>query len=225
MKYRTIIATVALVLLGAVSSAQAHVTLQPDSVPAGGFTRFDVRVPNETDDAATNKVEVQMPDGFTTASYEPVPGWRTQVRMESLDQPIEEHGETITQQVDTITWTATDPSAAIQPGQFRDFGLSVGLPSSAQAGDTLTFPAIQTYDDGLVVRWIGAPDSEEPAAQVTLTPPESESHGAGAGKSTADGEEDDKDEGAPVWLAIAGVVLGAGGLLAGGMALRSRPAA
>ena len=36
---------------------RAHVTLQPERVPAGGFTRLDVRVPNERDDAATTKVQ------------------------------------------------------------------------------------------------------------------------------------------------------------------------
>ena len=29
------------------AAAGAHVTLQPDQAPAGGFTRLDVRVPND----------------------------------------------------------------------------------------------------------------------------------------------------------------------------------
>ena len=32
--------------------------------PAGGFTRLDVRVPNERDDAGTTKVDVQLPPGL-----------------------------------------------------------------------------------------------------------------------------------------------------------------
>ena len=48
--------------------------VQPDTGPAGGFTRLDVRVPNERDDAGTTKVDVQLPPGFIAASYEPVPG-------------------------------------------------------------------------------------------------------------------------------------------------------
>ena len=58
------------------AAAQAHVTLQPDTAPAGGFTRLDVRVPNERDDAGTTKVDVQLPPGFIAASYEPVPAGR-----------------------------------------------------------------------------------------------------------------------------------------------------
>jgi uncharacterized protein YcnI len=195
--------------------ANAHVTLQPDEVPAGGFARLDVRVPNERDDAATEKVEVEMPDGFIFVSTEPVSGWSADVKMEKLDQPIEEHGEEITEQVRTVTFTATDPRAAIQPGQFRDFGMSVGMPSDAVEGDTLTFPALQTYESGEVVRWIGPPDSEEPAAEVTLTAPEEEA----AADEEASEESSDDDDGAPIGLAIAALVVGGLGLLAGGASL------
>ena len=73
-----LVATLALPALAA-----AHVTVQPDTAAAGGFTRFDVRVPNERDDAATEKVEVQLPDGFIFVSYEPVPGWEVQVKTRS----------------------------------------------------------------------------------------------------------------------------------------------
>ncbi len=201
---------------------QAHVTLQPDAVPAGGFTRFDVRVPNERDDAATNKVEVKFPEGFVFVSYEPVEGWTTEVKKSKLAEPVEAEGEQITEQVTTVTWTADDPAAAIQPGQFRDFGLSVGLPEEAAEGDVLTFPALQTYDSGEVVRWIGEPESEEPAAQVTLTASEEEHGEAAEEEEEGESSEDDDDEESSDTLAIIALVLGAAGLLAGGAAfLRS----
>ena len=76
---RSILAAVAAAALLAPAAAQAHVTLQPDTAPAGGFTRLDVRVPNERDDAGTTKVDVQLPPGFIAASYEPVPGWDVKV--------------------------------------------------------------------------------------------------------------------------------------------------
>jgi periplasmic copper chaperone A len=221
-----IIIVAALASLVLPAAAAAHVTVQPGEVPAGGFARLDVRVPNERDDAATERVEVQMPDGFLFASYEPVEGWDTEIEMERLDQPIEEHGEEITEQVRTVTWTATDPEAAIQPGQFRDFGLSVGMPEDAGAGDTLTFPALQTYDSGEVVRWIGPPDAEEPASEVTLTEAEEE-HGAASGEEEpsessedeASAGSDDDDDDAPMSVGIAALILGGLGLLAGGGSL------
>ena len=86
---RSILAAAAAALLLAPAAAQAHVTIQPDTAPAGGFTRLDVRVPNERDDAATTKVDVQLPPGFISASYEPVPGWDAKVMMGKADKPID----------------------------------------------------------------------------------------------------------------------------------------
>jgi periplasmic copper chaperone A len=223
MRLKTILGLVGLAL-AAPAAAQAHVTVQPEEVPAGGFVRFDVRVPNERDNANTERVEVQMPDGFAFVSYEPAPGWEVRVNYEQLQQPIQAEGEQITEQVNTVSWTATDPNAAIRPNEFRDFGLSVGLPEQAQAGAVLTFPAIQTYSSGEKVRWIGPPDSEEPAAQVTLTAAPAESGAPTAGEAES-GSDEEEDEGAPTWLVIVALVLGALGLLAGGASLaRSRGA-
>jgi uncharacterized protein YcnI len=167
---------VILVSLVVPASASAHVTIKPDGLPAGGYTRIDVRVPNESDTASTDKVEVQMPDGFAAASYEPVPGWETVVKTSKLDEPVETVDGEITEQVDTISWTAAEGNNGIAPGQFQDFGLSVKMPDSP--GETLTFPAVQSYTDSEVVRWIGAPDSEEPAPTVTLGEPAEEGHAA-----------------------------------------------
>jgi periplasmic copper chaperone A len=228
VKTRKIIAVAACLALVLPAAAQAHVTVQPTEVPAGSFARLDVRVPNERDDAATERVEVQMPDGFIFVSYEPVEGWTTDIAMERLDQPIESHGEQIREQVDTVTFTAESPDAAIQPGQFRDFGLSVGIPEDAREGDTLSFPAIQTYDSGEVVRWIGDPDSEAPAAQVMVTAGEDE-HGAASSAEHEESEpsqetasESDDDDGASMGLAVAALVVGGLGLAAGGASLLGR---
>ena len=151
------------------AAASAHVTLQPSSAPADGFTRLDVRVPNERDDAGTVKVDVQLPPGFAFVSYEPRPGWKVSVKREKLDEPIEvEGGLEVDEGVSQITWTGSGEQGVIGPGEFVDFGLSLRMPKG-EAGDKLTFKALQTYDDGDVVRWIGPEDAEEPAPVVTLT--------------------------------------------------------
>jgi uncharacterized protein YcnI len=223
-------AAVAVLAMAVPAVAQAHVTVQPNEVPAGGFTRLDVRVPNEQDDAATNKVEVKMPDGFVEASYEPIAGWKVEVAKKKLAKPIVTDDGKVDSQVSTITWTATDPAVAVQPGQFRDFGLSVGMPANDKEGDVLTFPAIQTYDNGDVVRWIGPPDAEEPAPQVTLTAATDEH---GASHADSEGEDSsstssasvaggDDDSGAPTWLAVLALVVGGLGLIAGGSSLLAR---
>jgi uncharacterized protein len=205
--HTTVLAALALVCLPA--AASAHVTLQPEEAPAGDFKRLDVRVPNERDNASTKKVEVKFPPGFIFVSYEPVAGWSTRVKMAKLDTPVEAFGEQHSEQVDTITFTAD--GGGIEPGQFRDFGLSVGLPDTPDK--TLTFKALQTYSNGEVVRWIGAPDADEPAPQVKLTAAAAEGHSAtpAAGQTTAtDDDEDESDT-----LAIIALIVGGLGLLAG----------
>ena len=91
MKIRSYILGAALVAVLAIApTAFAHVTLQPEEAPAGGFTRLDVRVPNETDNADTTKVDVQFPPGFLSVSTEPVQGWDAEVTMRQLDKPVEQ---------------------------------------------------------------------------------------------------------------------------------------
>jgi uncharacterized protein len=196
-------AAAAAALTGAVAlpaAAQAHVTLQPKQAAAGAYVVEGVRVPNETDDAITTKVEVRFPAGFASASYQPTPGWTVKVRKVALDQPVQGAGGPVSEGVGTVTWTADAKADGIAPGEFRDFPLSVQIPG--KAGDTLTFKALQTYDDGEVVRWIGAPDADRPAPTVSVVAAADADHGA-----TSD------------TLAIVALIVGALGLLAGGTAL------
>jgi periplasmic copper chaperone A len=215
--HRYIVAAVGVAILALAPTAGAHVTLQPEQAPAGGFTRLDVRVPNERDNAGTTKVEVQMPPGFIFASYEPVPGWDIELSMRKLDKPVEVFGEQQTEEVGQITFTADGEANAIRPGEFQDFGLSLGMPEG-KAGSKLTFKSLQTYSNGEVVRWIGPPDSEEPAPQVELTAAEEEAASAPAAEEPAAApatEEDNDGNG----LAIAALIVGAAGLAAGVAAL------
>lgn len=140
MTRRTIAALVAALTLIIPAAAQAHVTIQPNELPAGGFARVNVRVPNERDDNGTKKVAVKMPDGIVAASYEPKPGWSVKVTRKKLDEPIELHGEPINEQIDTVTFTGEGDDGVIAPGQFVDFGLSINVPEG-DAGTKLTFPS------------------------------------------------------------------------------------
>ncbi|MDA0182205.1 YcnI family protein [Solirubrobacter phytolaccae] len=217
-----LVLAVAVLTLAAPAVAQAHVTLQPSTAAAGGYTRLNVRVPNERDDASTQKVELQFPDGFASASFEPIPGWDVKVTKKQLETPIKTDDGEITEAVDTITWTADDADDAIPPGAFRDFGLSVRIPG--EAGDTLTFKALQTYTGGEVVRWIGAEDSDNPAPTVSVTEAAGDEHGADHAAPTATAEATDAertaattsdDGGSSDTLAIIALIVGALGLIVG----------
>ena len=212
-------AAVAVAVLVLAPTASAHVTLQPEEVTAGDFTRMDVRVPNERDNASTTKVEVRFPPGFLFVSTEPVAGWNAEVSMRKLDKPVEQFGERITEEVDRVTLTAQGEANAIGPGQFQDFGLSVGVPD--KAGTTLKFPAVQTYSSGEVVRWIGPEDADEPAPLVQVAAAEPEGGQAAAQQQAPAGGEDDDDGGSNT-LSIIALIVGIAGLAAGLAALFMR---
>ena len=100
----------------------------------------------------------------------------------------------------------------------------------------MSFPALQTYTGGEVVRWIGAPGSDHPAPQVTLEAAQDADGGAaadgdrsGSTGGTYTGESDERTGGDLAALRTASVddgpsttlptVLGAVGVLLGGLAL------
>jgi uncharacterized protein len=203
--------------------AQAHVTLHPNAVPAGGFTVLDVRVPNERDNAKTTKVDVKFPSGFLFVSYAPLSGWDVKVTFRKLAKPVTVFGEKITQEADHAIFTTKGKGLA--PGQFIEFPLSVAVPEKAKS--PLTFKALQTYSNGEVVRWIGAPDAESPAPQVAVVGAKdpisdipagvanvASAHHGGATSEAASADEDDDDTPSK-GLVIAALAVGALGLLAG----------
>jgi uncharacterized protein len=157
-------ALLALSSLAAPAAAQAHVTLQPNEAPAGAYTVLDVRVPNESDSENTTKVAVRFPEGFGDVSYQAVPGWNVKVVHAKLKKPIQTDDGPVTEGVREVIFSG----GKLPPGQFQDFPLSLQIPG--EAGEELTFKAVQTYEED-VVRWIGAPETEHPAPQVLVTPP------------------------------------------------------
>ncbi|HEX2046062.1 MAG TPA: YcnI family protein [Gaiellaceae bacterium] len=228
MLRRALVAFLVAVLV-APATAAAHVTVNPGEWEAGGFARFAVRVPNERDNADTTEITMQFPGNVLSASFQPTPGWERRVEMAALDEPIEEEGEEpITERIASVTWTG----GTIAPGEFQEFGVSFQVPETP--GEELVFPAIQTYSNGEVVRWIGPPDADTPAPRVTVLQPEQEEEGGTAAGNeqaatpppAAAGGDDDGSG-----LAIVALILGIAGLLAGlaalGLALtrRERPAA
>jgi uncharacterized protein len=201
---------VALGLVGAVAGpASAHVTVRADDAKAGGYAKLTFRVPDESADARTVQVRVDLPTDapFASVSVEPQPGWTWTSTEGTLPKPITtDDGDTVTRAVTSITWKAA--GAGLRPGEFGEFALSVGpLPDRP----ALAFPATQTYSDGQVVRWdevtpAGGAEPEHPSPTVTLTA----ATPAGSMGSGSDGNRA---------LAIVGLVLGVLGALTGGLAL------
>lgn len=152
------IACAILLLLVTASSALAHVTVQPNEAVAGSFSRFVVRVPNESEEASTTKIKVSLPP-MASVRFEPKEGWNRQEKIVEFEEPLEAFGQEITEGVGSVTWSGGN----IAPGEFLEFGFSAAMP---EGETTLTFEILQTYSDGEVAKWTGAPDSESPAAQI-----------------------------------------------------------
>jgi periplasmic copper chaperone A len=151
------------------ASAQAHISLHPNTIPAGAFATLDVRVPGEQEGAFVTKVDVLFPAGFTGVDYENVPGWPTRVIEAKLATPISEDGETIDTEVSQIVWTWAGPLGKVEDGQFINFPLSLAIPAE-DAGRALEFRTVQTYSNGHVVHWIDPSlTAEHPSPRVNVT--------------------------------------------------------
>jgi uncharacterized protein YcnI len=206
------VAVAALLAAGALpAAAQAHIQVTPSTVAPGDAAKFTVLVPGERD-SETVKVELQMPGGMLPFSYADPAGWKRSL-VKAGDGSVER-----------VVWTGRAPSDG-----FTEFSFLAGTPD--KPGE-LQFKALQTYADGTVVRWIGAPGSDNPAAVVNVD--------AGAAKQNAGGEGEggapapaatqtaadpiateavltrEDDGGSSNTLAI---ILGAAGLLLGAVAL------
>ncbi|MFI9156547.1 YcnI family protein [Kitasatospora aureofaciens] len=219
--------------------AFAHVTVNPGSAAQGGYATVNFQVPDESDTASTVKLEVNLPLDHPLASVRtmPVPGWTATVEKSKLDKPIKVHGSDVNEAVSKITWTA-DANTKIAPGQFGEFKLSLGpLPTDA---DSMVFKALQTYDNGDVVRWIdeaqaGQPEPAHPAPTLKLTKAASgDGHGVTASASPAAGAHADSSDqaassgdaksgdGTARTLGVVGIVVGVIGTALGVLGLRRR---
>jgi uncharacterized protein YcnI len=156
------------------AGASAHVTVNSTDTRQGGFGKVAVRVPNESETAGTTKVSLSMPTGLVLRSVKAKPhyGWTFSAPKVKLATPVTQGDKTVTEAVSTITWTA-DKGVSIKPGSFDEFEFTVGQMPTDKA--SVSFPAVQTYSDGKVVRWIepkvvGAAEPEHPAPVLELLP-------------------------------------------------------
>ncbi|SDQ54165.1 YcnI family protein [Leucobacter chromiiresistens] len=229
----------AVLALAAPLAASAHVTVTPDQVDAGGWSYLTFRAPTESDTASTTKLEFHLPKDtpFTHVSYQPVAGWTAEVSEETLPEPVDVLGNEVAEAPTEVVYTAED--GGIEPGQVQMFTLSVG--PVADTG-SIVIPVTQTYSDGTVVEWAATPEQLEeddtldpaPVLWVNDAPPADDHHGASGGHDDEQGaaagagtaEAAGSTNGVTLGLSVAALVIAAGGVLLGAVALaRSRRAA
>jgi uncharacterized protein YcnI len=214
------------------ATAQAHISLHPNTIPAGAFATLDVRVPGEQEGAYAYKVDMLMPPGFTEVDTQNVPGWSVKEVMKKLSTPIQTDEGPIDEEVSEIIWTGDRSKLGrLENGQFIQFPLSIAMPSD-NVGQSLAFKTVQSYSNGKVIHWIGPPSATYPAPTINITPKggviedvagaeagptPGEVPGAAAASSAPRARS--SSSGASEGLAIAALILGALGLIAGLAAL------
>jgi uncharacterized protein YcnI len=210
---RALAAAAGLTLLLAAPAA-AHIQVRPALAAPGDPVLFEMIVPNEKD-AHTVEVTLQVPKDVLPFSFEDAPGWE-RTNQNGSDGSIE-----------TITW-----KGELAEDGFATFSFLASTPE--QEGE-LVWKALQTYDDGSVSRWIGEPDSDNPAAVTTISndAPRQNAGGEGeeaeagatpAGTATpeattaaqpagAPAQDDDGDSPLPLILSIAALAVAAAALV------------
>ena len=201
-------------VIGFAGPASAHVTVNSPGATQGGYAVLTFRVPTESATASTTKLQVRFPADTPIASVlvQPHPGWTFKTVTAKLAQPITtDDGDSITEAVAEIDWTANSAADGIKPGEFDQFLVSAGpLPKA----DSLAFAAIQTYSDGSVVNWnqTAAPGStaapDHPKPTLTLAKAGQSAAPQAAASSSSGGGS---DTGAIV-LAVIALVVAAGAL-------------
>lgn len=137
-------------LFALVPIAEAHVTVHPSESSTNAYEKYTVRVPVEKD-IHTTEVKLEAPDGVSLVSVLPMANW---------DYKLEKDE---TGQISSVTWIAKH--AGIGPNEFIEFSFIGANPSDP---GEVSWKALQTYEDGSVVEWVGPPDSEEPASMTKI---------------------------------------------------------
>src|SRR4051812_25141425 len=139
----------------------------------GGFGEITFPVPKEKNPATTVSLKVQLPKDapFAAVSIKPVPGWTASTTTAPINPPLtDDDGNQVSEAVSEVTWTA-DAGGGPAPGEYQSFSINAGpLPENA---GSLSFPALQGYDDGSTVSWIdptveGRSEPEHPAPTLAL---------------------------------------------------------
>jgi uncharacterized protein YcnI len=164
-------------VLAVAGPASAHVGTFPDNAAAGGYSTVYFQVPHGCDGSPTTTVAVKLTDDISSVKAEMVPGWTATYTKAPLAEPFESYGKSITEYVDTVTWTAQ--GEPLPDDQFMRFGISMKVPDLA--GEDLLLPTVQTCVDGTQEAWIDSdPEADSPAPRVALTASEGGGHGGGS---------------------------------------------
>jgi len=177
------VALIGAALVALPSSALAVATIPEDEVFAREGRRevIHIRIQEGCDAAATDRVEVRIPEGVLAVIPQAVPGWTVTTEIVETD-PYEIFGQRRTDRVSRVAWTG----GPLPAEQFQDFGIAAVFTEPA---DGLAIPVTQgcgaderTWDEvaeegesrdelrspAPVVRVVEPPDTDIPGLQSDL---------------------------------------------------------
>nr|WP_157342713.1 YcnI family protein [Nocardioides sp. MAH-18] len=186
---------VALLGLAVAAPATAHVTLTPSTTQAGEPAVLRFAIGHGCDGSATTAVTIRIPEPITAVTPTRHPLWDVEQEVVPLDPPVvDAHGARLTERVAAVTFRAQEPL----PEGERDV-LEIALVLPPDAGTTLSFPTIQTCEQGQSA-WTEVPaggqDPEQldrPAPTLVVTPDDPGADGAASAVDTLTAVRADTD--------------------------------
>ncbi|HZG15797.1 MAG TPA: YcnI family protein [Candidatus Bathyarchaeia archaeon] len=152
-RFRLLVSVLAACLLFSFpGSIYSHVSVYPKETTANAYEKYTVRVPVEKA-VSTTAVRLDFPVGVKVSTVMPVAGWSYEFAKDTEGR------------FTGITWKAA--GEGIKPNEFMEFSFVGKNPAQTTS---LSWKAYQTYADGSVVEWTGAPESDNPAAVTTVNP-------------------------------------------------------
>lgn len=162
----------AAILIAAMThGADAHATIEQDSVTQNSTEKLTIRIGHGCDGAPTLRVRVRIPEGVIAVKPMPKAGWTLETVIEPYAQPYDYYGNTLSEGVREIVW-----SGELDDAHYDEFVLRGRITDTTVADAMLYVPVVQECAEA-AERWIEIPaegqsgdDLEEPAPGVMVRP-------------------------------------------------------
>jgi uncharacterized protein YcnI len=162
--------TMIFVALSLVASAsQAHVGFVSNKAEQGSTVRFALKVPHGCGTVATSSIKINIPEGIQAAKPMPKANWDVKTSKATLTKPYEAHGKTVTEDVNSLTW-----SNGNLPADFYDE--FVFQAKAASAAGPVYFVVEQSCGNTKQVWQSASHDDAYPAAVFTIMPKAEHAH-------------------------------------------------
>ncbi|WP_424983708.1 copper chaperone PCu(A)C [Maritalea sp. S77] len=137
-------------------NALAHATLETGVAQPDSYYKAVVRVPHGCDGMATNKLVVELPEGFYNAKPMSHHGFALSVEKGAYEKMFTSHGKDYSEGVKRVIWDG----GVVEDWAYDEFVIR-GKIANVAAGDTLYFKATQYCGDAASVAWDQIPVAGE----------------------------------------------------------------